>query len=98
MTGREKEVLNKTIEILKDNFDPGRIIMFGSRAKGKSKINSDFDLAIDMKRPDIRTRRIVEEKIDDVTGLYSVDLVYLNSLEKKFKELVLKTGKVVYER
>lgn len=98
MTGREKEVLNKTIKILKDNFDPGRIIMFGSRAKGNSKINSDFDLAIDMKRPDIRTRRIVEEKIDDVTGLYSVDLVYLNSLEKKFKELVLKTGKVVYER
>ncbi len=98
MTGREKEVLDKTIEILKDNFDPRRIILFGSRAKGKSKISSDFDLAIDMKRPDIRLRRNVEDEIDNAIGLYSVDLIYLNSVEKDFKELVLKTGKVVYER
>ncbi|MDQ3021561.1 MAG: nucleotidyltransferase domain-containing protein [Bacteroidota bacterium] len=98
MTAREKKILSKTIEIIIENLNPQKIIMFGSRAKGKSTINSDFDLAVDMKRPDIRTRRIFEEKIYNEVGLYSVDLIYLNSIEKNFRDLVLKTGRVVYER
>jgi len=98
MTARENEVLQKAIEILKENLNPGRIILFGSRAKGKPKKNADFDLAIDTVKPDVRTRRIVSEKIDDETGLYSFDIVYLNSVDKKFKDLVLKTGKILYER
>lgn len=98
MTEREKEVLNNTVNIIKEDLNPLKIFIFGSRAKGKSKINSDFDIAIDMKRPDIRTQRIVKEKIDDVAGLYSIDLVYLNSVEKNFRDLVLKTGLVVYEK
>lgn len=79
-------------------MNPGRIIMFGSRGKGKSKYNSDFDLALDLKKPDIRKRRIIEDKIEDAVGLYSVDLVYLDSVDTDFKNLVLKTGKVIYER
>lgn len=98
MTEREKEVLNNTVKIIKENLNPLKIFIFGSRAKGKSKINSDFDIAIDMKRPDIRTQRIVKEKIDDAAGLYSIDLIYLNSVEKNFRDLVLKTGLVVYEK
>lgn len=98
MTNREEEVLNKTINIIKENLNPQKIIMFGSRAKGKSKFYSDFDLAMDMKRPDLQTRRMLEEKIEDIKGLYSVDLVFLNSVDEKFRNLVLKTGKIVYER
>jgi len=98
MTQREKEVLEKAIDILKENLDPSKIIMFGSRAKSKPKKNADFDLAVDTVKPDIRTRRIISEKIDDETGLFSFDIVYLNSVDKKFKDLVWKTGKIVYER
>ncbi|MEO8210479.1 MAG: nucleotidyltransferase domain-containing protein [bacterium] len=98
MTARENEILNNTIDIIIQDLNPQKIIMFGSRAKGKSKNNSDFDLAVDIKRPDVRTRRIVEEKIYNEAGLYSVDLIYLNSVEKNFRDLVLKTGRVVYER
>ena len=93
MTARENEVLQKAIEILKENLNPGRIILFGSRAKGKPKKNADFDLAIDTVKPDVRTRRIVSEKIDDETGLYSFDIVYLNSVDKKFKDLVFENRK-----
>ncbi len=98
MTEREKEVLDKTINIIKESLNPNKVIMFGSRGKGRSKFYSDFGLAIDIKRPDIRTRRIVEDKIDDAIGLYSVDLVYLNSVDENFRNWVLKEGKIVYEK
>jgi CRISPR-associated protein Cmr1 len=95
---REKEVLEKTVNIIKENLNPGKIIMFGSRAKGKSNYYSDFDLALDLKRPDIRSRRLLKEKIDDAVGLYGIDIVFLNSVDKKFRDLVLETGKVIYEK
>ncbi len=98
MTQRENEVLEKAIVILRENLKPGKIILFGSRAKSKPRKNADFDLAVDVIKPDIRTRRVVSEKIDEETGLYSFDIVYLNSVDKNFKDLVLKTGKIVYER
>lgn len=98
MTIRELEVLQKAIDILKEDLNPGMIILFGSRAKGKPDKNADFDLAVDTKKPEIRTRRTLAEKIDNETGLYSFDIVYLNSVDKKFKDLVLKTGKILYER
>lgn len=98
MTKREKEVLEKTITIIRQSLNPEKVIMFGSRVKGRSKYYSDFDLAIDIKKPDIRTQRILKDKIDDAIGLYSVDLVYLNSVDENFRNLVLKTGKIVYER
>jgi len=98
MSEREINILNSTIEILKDKLNPDKIILFGSRAKGKSKLHSDFDIAIEISKPDLRTRRIIKEKIDDVSGLYSVDLIYLNSVDENFKNLVLKTEKTVYER
>jgi len=98
MTTRENQVLQKAIDILKENLNPGKIILFGSRAKGKPKKNADFDLAVDTRKPEIRTRRIISEKIVNETGLYSFDIVYLNSVDKSFKDLVLKTGKILYER
>ncbi len=98
MTARENEVLQKAVDILKENLNPGKIILFGSRAKGKPKKNADFDLAVDTKKPEIRTRRVISENIENETGLYSFDIVYLNSVDKKFKDLVLKTGKILYER
>lgn len=98
MTQREKEVLKTTINILRKELDPGKIILFGSRAKYKSSINSDFDLALDMEKPDLRKERMLKEKIYDSIGLYSVDLIYLNSVDQKFRDLVLETGRTVYEK
>lgn len=98
MTDREKDVLKSTIKIIRDNLDPKKIILFGSRTKGNSKYYSDFDLAVETQRPDLRTRRIINEKIEKASGLYSVDLIYLNSVEENFKKLILKTGKIIYER
>ena len=42
--------------------------------------------------------RKIKEEIDSAYGLYKVDIVFLSSVDKSFKELVLITGKVIYER
>lgn len=95
---REREVLKGVVDVLKKHLDPGQIILFGSRAKREYNSNSDFDLAVDKERTDIRLRRKVKEDIEKISGLYSVDIIFLNSVDQAFKEIVLKTGKVIYER
>lgn len=86
------------VSVVKKELNPGRIILFGSRAKGVNRNNADFDVAVDLDEPDSKTRRYLTEKLDNIRGLYKIDLVYLNSLEETFRSLILKTGKVIYER
>jgi predicted nucleotidyltransferase len=79
-------------------MNPERLILFGSRGKGISFPNSDYDIAVDTQRIEFRKKRILKDKIEDILGLHKLDLVFLNEVEKKFKEIILKTGKVIYER
>jgi len=97
MTQREQEVFDGVVDILKHELVPKKIILFGSRAKGKNQSYSDFDFAVDMPLPDIDKRNALERKIESVAGLYTVDVVFLDAVKPKFKDIVLHTGKVVYE-
>jgi predicted nucleotidyltransferase len=94
----EEKRLNNIIKILVDEMNPERLILFGSRGKGISFPNSDYDIAVDTQRIEFRKKRILKDKIEDILGLHKLDLVFLNEVEKKFKEIILKTGKVIYER
>lgn len=95
---REEEIVQKTIDILKQQLNPRRIILFGSRAKGTAHHGSDFDFALDMSKPDSLLCRRVWDHIEIFSGLYGIDLIFLDDVNPPFKELVLTTGKVVYER
>ncbi len=88
--------LNKVLnEIVKLN--PNKIILFGSRARGDFKKNSDIDIAVDIKL-NFREKRKLKERIYDISGLYSVDLVFLDSIDEKFKEKILEEGRILYEK
>jgi len=97
MTPRENEVLETALTILKREVDPRKIILFGSRAEGRNHPGSDFDLAVDGPRPQDRAYQILQT-INDSVGLYTVDIVYLPNVEPDFQNLIMKTGKVIYER
>jgi uncharacterized protein len=98
LTPREIRVLRRTIDAIREQLHPGRIVLFGSRAEGRASRGSDFDLAVDQRRPPLQAERQLLEKIDEGAGLYKVDVVYLRSVDKTFKDLILSTGKVVYEK
>jgi len=95
---REKEIIHNLITLFKKELKPEKILLFGSRSKNDKHLHSDFDIAVTGKKINFRDLRELEEKIDEVSGLYSVDLIFLDSIEEDFKNIVLKTGKVLYER
>ena len=73
-----------------------RVILFGSRARGDHRYNSDIDLAVDLDLS-FREKRQLKEVIDELSGLYSVDLVFLGEVEEDFKRRILEEGRVLYE-
>jgi predicted nucleotidyltransferase len=42
----EQELLDRVSKVIVENAQPRRIVLFGSRARGNSKPDSDFDLLI----------------------------------------------------
>jgi uncharacterized protein len=97
-TTREKEILDNSIKIFNKYLDSSRIYIFGSRAKGISYKNSDFDFALDSEKPEAKIERKMKEEIEEIAGLYSIDIVYLKNIDDGFKNIVLNSGIVVYER
>lgn len=90
--------IKNALEFLAGELEPEKIILFGSRAKNESKIGSDFDLCIVGKKPEYRNLRIIREKLDDILGIYSADIVFYSSIDSDFRKIVDETGKVVYEK
>ncbi|MFH1797896.1 MAG: nucleotidyltransferase domain-containing protein [Candidatus Omnitrophota bacterium] len=95
---REDEIIRGVVDILKRILDPSKIFLFGSRVKGTGNKHADFDFAVDCSRPRVDVEREISEKIEEVSGLYKVDIVYLGSVDEGFKKIVLKTGRIMYER
>ena len=98
MNSREKDILEGVIEILKRHLNPPKIILFGSRAKANNSEHADFDFAVEVKRPNISVQRKIAEKIEEISGLYKVDVVYMLSVDNGFREIIKKTGRVLYGR
>ena len=95
---REEEILSKIVSLLKEDLKPRRILLFGSRARGKYNPGSDFDIALDGKKVDVREMRELKEKLEEITGLYKVDIIFLESVDKEFRDIILRRGKILYER
>lgn len=95
---REEEILEESLALIVRECAPKRIYLFGSRAKGKAKPGSDFDFAVDAPVPDSVRRRKLTEMLEAVAGLYSANLVFLAEVDKKFREIILETGKILYEQ
>ncbi len=88
--------LHNIVEELKKS-KPKSIILFGSRARGDFSKYSDIDIAVDLDLS-FREKRKIKEKIEAISGFYSVDLVFLDEAQNNFKEKILKEGKVLYAK
>jgi uncharacterized protein len=98
ITERETGILRDAVKVLREELRPRRIVLFGSRAKGTARKGSDFDLAMDCQAPRFAEAHRIREKLSEKSGLYHIDLVFLPSVSRDFRDLILKTGKVVYAR
>jgi len=91
--------IDALVRLLVDFLAPRRIFLFGSRAKGTARKGSDIDLAVEGgKVLAFREERKLKEALDELAGIYSVDLVFLDRCDEGFSRLIRQTGKVLYER
>ncbi len=96
---RANKRLKEILEFLIKKLDPEKIILFGSRAKGYARSGSDFDLVVIGKAPpDFRTERKLKEELDRIAGIYSVDLLFWDKISSEFRNVILQTGEIVYEK
>ena len=90
--------LNKAIEILKEEFNPIVIYLFGSGAKNRLRDDSDIDIAF-----------LTDDEVDsyecfmksqELADIFcrEVDLINLNTSSTVFKAQVVGTGKIIYCR
>jgi predicted nucleotidyltransferase len=94
----EQKILMDIVALVRDFLNPRRIIIFGSRISGRGREYSDFDIAVEGAEMNIRNERLLKDALDDKLGIITVDLINLDKVDSKFKQLVLQTGRVIYEQ
>jgi predicted nucleotidyltransferase len=108
ITERKKlleEELNRIVEIIRRDYDPEKIILFGSLADGKAHEWSDIDLLIvkkTAKRPIERCLevcRLIQPKFGIDLFIYTPE-EYEMLVNERFSFLInlLKKGKTLYEK
>jgi uncharacterized protein len=102
----ESPPLEQIVKSIVDAFQPRRILMFGSRARGDARPESDVDLMVEMETDLSPPRRAMA--IDALFGLrgWAMDvLVYTPSeveLQRRYRNSLIRVieaeGKVLYEQ
>ena len=74
-----------------------RIVLFGSRASGKARARSDFDLGIYGESPvPLKTFYRLGDFFDQLPTLYRIDWVDLNRASEPLRENAKRNAKVIY--
>lgn len=94
---KEQSLITDIIGLIVSHLHPEKIILFGSRASGKKKKYSDFDIAIQGVEIGVREERLLKEALDEKLGIFSLDLINLDKVDSEFREIVIEKGKVIYE-
>lgn len=95
MYGINEKVYNNLQKYFKESSYIFEVILFGSRAKGNYKFNSDIDLCIKCPR---ETRSRVLDSIDDIIGIYSCDILFKDSLNDDVRKQIDKYGVKIYNK
>ena len=79
------EFIKETVSSMLHNY---KLYIFGSRVKNRAKKYSDIDLAIDSQELTPQTKSKLEATFDNYTLPYEIDIIDLNSIDDKFKNLI----------
>ncbi len=83
--------------ILRRHPEVERAVLFGSRAKGSARPNSDFDLAL-WGRIDHRLLARLNAELDELPLPYTFDLVVYGDIRQaELRAHIDRVGRVVYE-
>jgi len=91
-----KTIQNLIKEAVKD-MNPKEVILFGSRARGNHRENSDFDFCFKEADPDPLVRAKFKLRVEEEPlTLYKVDLVFFEELSEDYIRNIAVEGKLIY--
>ena len=94
MYGIEDRVYENLMKYFMDRKYIKKVILFGSRAKGNYNYNSDIDLAV---LCDKEYKGTVVQDIDEIIGVYSCDIVFLDNMNDEIKLQIDRYGIEIYK-
>lgn len=97
--GISAQSLRQLCELFEATPDVDRVWIFGSRATGKARPNSDIDIAFDGPRmsPDAACRLALV--IDDLPTLYRIDAVHWQSLtDSTLRSEIERDRRILWEK
>jgi predicted nucleotidyltransferase len=84
--------LEKVAEVLRRHLPSGeyRAVLFGSRATGRARVGSDWDIGILGPQP-LRgaTVQAIRDELDELRTLHSFDVVDLTTVPDSFRAIAL---------
>lgn len=90
----DSKIKKKLINTLKKYPEINKAVVFGSRARGMNKKNSDIDLAIYCQNSFPTGLRL---DLDETVGIYKIDVINMNSLTNKtLKKMIETEGVEIY--
>ena len=106
MKASSKENIDKIVKNIVRNYKPEKIILFGSRAYGSPKKESDIDLLVikNTNLPRYKRAREIRKHLWGITNTPKDILVYTpwevdewKNVKESFITSIIKKGKTVYE-
>lgn len=99
-------VLDEMVRRIREAADPERVILFGSRARGDARENSDFDLLVvkESDQPRYRRSASLYSKLADLPVEVEVvvytpqEIAEWSKVPQAFVTRAVREGKVLYER
>jgi predicted nucleotidyltransferase len=74
-----------------------RVVLFGSRAQGRARERSDFDIGVVGDTPlPLADYYAIEDKLDALPTLYKIDWVDFGRASEKFRHRALPGARVIH--
>ena len=75
-----------------------RVVLFGSRAGGKARTRSDFDVGVIGDEPlPVKVFYEIDDMLENLPTLYRIDWVDLNNAAPSLRKRALENAEVIYE-
>ena len=96
--GEIRQMLRECFGKFTEELRGRTVVLFGSRAEGTAQPRSDFDIGIiGPQTLPLKTFYKIEDMLDNIDTLYTLDWVDLNSVGEEFRAEALSHTEVIYE-
>ena len=97
MYNLQPKTQKKIASVLKQYPQVEQAILYGSRAKGTSKLGSDIDLTLKGKDLDLHVLNRISRDLDDLLLPYNIDLsIYHRIKDQDVLDHIHRVGKEIY--